>query len=277
MPPTLRQRFAAMANQPEEAVDLAAGALMIAERGDPGMDPVAALAQLEALAHAARPHVEDAGDAQTRAGALNRFFFEVEGFSGNAADYYDRRNSFLHQVLARRTGIPITLAVLYMEVGRRVGLRVEGINFPGHFLVKLVEPGVEVLIDPFTGTIVPPESCAERLRQLAGEDAAFDPAMLQQAPKTQILRRMLTNLKLIAVQEEHFDEALGWTDLAVALTDDPGELRDRGLLHFRLERFVEAAADLERFVALLPADDAAADAVQPYLAAARRRAVTRYN
>jgi regulator of sirC expression with transglutaminase-like and TPR domain len=187
--------------------------------------------------------------------ALNDYLFGELHFAGNQVHYDDPRNSFLNEVLDRRTGIPITLALLYMEVARRAGLKVEGINFPGHFLLRCParrgSPYTEdLIIDAFHGgALLSEEACRELLRKHAGEEALFDAHLLVRANKPQILARMLVNLKRTYVRMHSFPQARDVTELLLAA--DPSattELRDRGLLAYHLKDFPAALRDLQRYL-----------------------------
>jgi regulator of sirC expression with transglutaminase-like and TPR domain len=201
--------------------------------------------------------------------ALNEFLYDEQGFSGNRDHYDDPRNSFLSDVIARRTGIPITLAVVYLEVARRAGLSVSGVNFPGHFLLRtgtarsdLADSEGDVLIiDPFHGGALLSEmDCRQLLRQHVGDEAAFDRTLLAPATRHDIIVRMLVNLKRLYVRMRSFPQARFIADLLLAV--DPSaisELRDRGLLAYHLEDFAGALRDLEEYLRLVPRR-AAADA-----------------
>src|SRR5829696_6863359 len=159
----VRRRFAEEASRPDGEVDLARAALLIGAEEEPRRADVGrCLARLDEMGEEARARA--AGRGGSRVEALNRYLFEELGFVGNESDYYDPRNSMLHQVLARRTGIPITLSVVYIEVGRRAGLRVEGLGLPGHFVVRASEgEGPGVLVDPFNGRLTDEDECQKRL------------------------------------------------------------------------------------------------------------------
>lgn len=269
------ERLAAIAALPDDRIDLAEAALLIvAGLDEPGPpDAAACLRELDALARSAADYLRPHESARTRLEALGRFLFEQEGFRGNAADYYDARNSFLHEVLRRRTGIPITMALLYLELGKRLGLPLEGVNFPGHFLVRHTAPQGAILIDPFSGNLMDEAACTALLERMGAPTSLPAPEQLRTAPPRLILRRMLTNLKLIYLQQGAWTQALTCMERILLLApDDPGELRDRGLLHHRLECFAEAAADLERYLELAGDDATGAESVRPVLADARRRA-----
>ncbi|MDX2167652.1 MAG: tetratricopeptide repeat protein, partial [Deltaproteobacteria bacterium] len=266
---SVRARFAAAVQKDEGAIDLAEAALLIAAEAYPGLDVAHYTARLDGLAAAARPAVERADSDLARARALLHALAVEHGFAGNRDDYYDRRNSFLNEVLDRRLGIPITLSLVYMEVARRIGLPVVGVGFPGHFLAKLRGPS-EIVIDPFFGQILDDAACGERLRQMLGAQASFDRGLLRGAGPREILVRMLRNLKQIHLQAREPEAALACSERI--LLAEPGlthELRDRGLLYLELECHAAAQADLERFLALLP-DDPSAGVVHEKLVALRR-------
>jgi regulator of sirC expression with transglutaminase-like and TPR domain len=255
--------------------DLAIAALMIARVEYPKLDAGPYLDQLDALGHEARGRVMAAaivpGDAPPRvdphryAGvlALNGYLFDELRFVGNDVQYEDPRNSFLNEVLDRRTGIPITLALLYMEVARRAGLPVEGINFPGHFLLRCparrgLPYSEDLIIDAYHGgALLSEDACRALLRTHAGPDgdvddaAALEAHLLGHATKPQILLRMLLNLKRLYVRMHSYPQARDITELLLAL--DPSatnELRDRGLLAYNLKDFPAALRDLQQYLQL---------------------------
>ena len=190
--------------------------------------------------------------------ALNEYLYDEEGFAGNRDHYDDPRNSFLNEVLDRRTGIPISLAVVYLELARRAGLSITGVNFPGHFLLRApgLIAGDDLIIDPFHGGALLSEfDCRQLLRNHVGEDAAFDHSLLEPATRHEIVVRMLVNLKRLYVRMRSFPQARLVSTLL--LTADPSavhELRDRGLLAYHLEDFASALRDLEEYLRLSSAD-----------------------
>lgn len=254
-------RFQALIDRPDDEIDLAEGALLIAKKAYPDLDIGAYLSRIDRLAHAVSERLPAAASETDRILALNRYLFEELGFGPNVEDYYDQRNSFLNDVLERRVGIPISLSVLYIEVGRRVGLPLQGVSFPGHFLVKCkLEQGV-VILDPYgSGTSLSLQDLQQRLRATRGGEVsrAIVAAMLVAADKKQILARMLRNLKAIYVEQGDHNRALSVMDWIVSVVPgDATEVRDRGLLYLQLEGFRAALRDLERYLALAPsADDA---------------------
>jgi regulator of sirC expression with transglutaminase-like and TPR domain len=263
------ERFRELAARSDAELDLARGALLIATEAYPDLDIDAWIGRLDALAREARPL--PGGDEFGQASWLARFLYQEKGFIGNAQDYYDPRNSYLCDVLERRRGIPITLAVVYLEVARRVGCAAHGVNFPGHFLVGIGRVD-EIWLDPFTGGFLTREECALRLVQTAGEGAELRAEHLAQATPRQILARILGNLKHIHGQRGEFERALACAERALMLLPDaPVELRDRGLLDARLECFRPALRDLERYRDLVPDADLP-DGFAQTLAAIRDRA-----
>ena len=253
-----RDRFTAIANTRDDEIALDEAALWIAAEEYPDLDVSAYLARLDQLAQEAAPRLEGLTSDAERVGRLNRFLFLDEGFSGNRSDYYDPRNSYLNDVLDRRAGIPITLSLVYIAVGRRLGLHLEGIGFPGHFLVKCRGEG-EIIIDPFLGSTLSLEDCQERLESLAGESVPLQPELhLRSAGAREILTRMLGNLKQIFVQRQDWDRALDCCERTLILFPDaPQELRDRGLVLEQIDCFHAAASDLDRFLELAPDDPSA--------------------
>ncbi len=196
--------------------------------------------------------------AESRVIALNEFLFGELGFRGNAADYYDPRNSYLNEVIERRTGIPLTLSVLYLELGRRIGLALEGVSFPGHFLVQLRLRGGTLVLDPFSGGVPLSEAeLRERLQRVIPEDAAADVPVaelpldqfLEPATHRQILARLLRNLKGIFLERGEPERLLQVLNrMLVVQPDAAAELRDRGLVYQRLECWRPALQDLTDYL-----------------------------
>jgi regulator of sirC expression with transglutaminase-like and TPR domain len=262
------QSFASVALSPDP--DLAVAALMIARIEYPTLDASVYLERLDELgrnaasrvATATRINQEWAAQPGPLASvvALNQYLFSEEGFVGNQMQYEDPRNSFLNEVLDRRTGIPITLALVYMEVARRAGVLVEGINFPGHFLVRAPAPrdhlddSSDLIIDAFHGgALLSEDACRELLRRHAAE-GTVDTSRLTQATKPQILVRMLTNLKRTYMKMRSFPQARDVTHLLLAVNPAAiNELRDRGLIAYQMHDFSAALRDLQSYLDLAPA------------------------
>ena len=247
-----REEFRRLIERPDAEIPLAEAALWIAAEGRPEVDVAGALELLDRLAERAAPGLASRSEAE-RIARLNHHLFVHERFAGNRSDYEDPQNSFLDVVLERRLGIPITLSVVYVEVGRRLGLAVSGVGFPGHFLAKVATEAGEVVVDPFYGCVLDAEGCADRLRQVAGPTAELDDAMLASASHRAILRRILGNLKHIHVVREEYARALACCERILLLSpDDPIERRDRGLVYRELECFGPALADLDYFLTRAP-------------------------
>jgi len=241
-----------------EEMNLAKAALILAKEVEyPDLDVGKYLGKIDLLGNEIKGRVTGKTDPHSLIDEINRCLFDEEGYRGNVDDYYDPRNSFLNDVLDRKTGIPITLSVLYMEVAGRVGLPVLGVGFPGHFIVKYSGIGGEILIDPFnTGRIISEDDCQETLNRVYGGGMQFRNELLQPVTKKQILTRMLHNLKGIYLSSEDFLKTLSVVDMLLLI--DPyatTELRDRGLIYYHLECFAQALSDLETYVRYAPDND----------------------
>lgn len=266
-----RDAFAESLLEPDERIDLARSALLIAAEEYPALDIARYLARLDELAGEVAPRLSQARSAAERVAVLNRFLFAEQGFAGNREHYEDPRNSFLNEVLDRCAGIPITLSLVYMEVARRAGVEVDGVGFPGHFLVK--HGGRDaIVVDAFFQTVLTHEECQVRLAAVLGAAAQLQPELhLRKATAREILVRLLGNLKVLYVRSADFGRALACCERILLVTPDaPHELRDRGLVYEQLECFGAAAADLERFLELAPDDESAA-AVRERLASLIQR------
>lgn len=252
--------------------DLAVAALLIARIEYPDLDARPYLDQLDAIGVEARRRVAQASDAgmdapanvdplsYARVMALNDYLFGELHFVGNDTHYQDPRNSFLNQVIDRRTGIPITLALVYMEVARRASVAVEGINFPGHFLVRCparrgLQYTQDLIIDAHHGgALLSQDACLKMYRrhtELEAGDAETASRLFSHATKPQIMTRMLLNLKHVYVAMHSFPQARDITELLLAV--DPSahaELRDRGLLAYHLKDFSGALRDLQAYLQL---------------------------
>lgn len=271
--PSPRSRFADLVQAPDGSIDLTEAALLIAAEAYPALDLGRYRGALDALAAGAAPLVDAARGDLERARALIHYLSVDRRFRGNEDDYYDRRNSFLNEVLDRRIGIPITLALVYMEVGRRLGLPVRGVGFPGHFLVKYAG-AADVIIDPFYGQVLSESDCQERLRAVLGPAARLERDLLRAATDREILVRMLRNLKQVYLQAKELEPALACVERILLVEPDlASELRDRGLLYAQLECYAAASADLERFLALAP-EDSTAGAVRERLIEIGRHGTT---
>jgi len=257
------QRWKQIVAAPEEEIDLAEAALVVAAHEYPGLDVLAYRTRLDGLADALRRRLRrDIGPTDTLI-ALNRYLFDEIGFRGNVDDYYDPRNSYLNEVLDRRLGIPITLSLIHVEVGRRIGLALHGVSFPGHFLVKCIMRNGAVVLDPYErGASLSLEDLQQRLEVLRGgamPGSDMVGQMLAAAGKKAILARLLRNLKGIYRERKDLPRALACADRVISL--EPGaaeEYRDRAGIYFDLECFRAALSDFRSYLMLKPgAEDAA--------------------
>lgn len=252
-------QFVAMAGRD----DLARAALTLARVEYPALQLDPYLARLDEMGDEIRVRLERLNAAgelspQSRVAAVNGYLFNERGLAGNRLAYNDPRNSFLNEVLDRGLGIPITLGVVYMEVSRRAGFRVEGVNFPGHFLLMCSgdddAPGLAtpLVLDPFnSGAVLSEEDCSELLEAVAGEDEEFDPGLLVPASPHAILARMLLNLKRSYVGINSFPQARDVTELLIALDPaDYTQLRDHGLLSYHLRDYTTALRNLQNYLRL---------------------------
>jgi len=251
---TARDRFAAMVTRPESELDLAAAALEIAAEEYPQLVPGPYLQRLDVLAERVRDRLGDETAPLIVLQELNRVLFEEERFRGNAEAYYDPRNSFLNDVLDRRVGIPITLSLIYLEVGWRLGLPLSGVGFPGHFLVRYEGEVVRVLLDPFDGGRIRFEDQAqELLDRVYGGLVRLQPEFLESTGKKGVLVRLLKNLKAIYLNSNEDRKALAAIERILLIRPTAvGELRDRGMLLARAGRVAEAIADLETYLNAAP-------------------------
>lgn len=241
-------------------LNLARAALVIARLEYPSLEPGPWLAAIDALGVEAIARLAPAaGDPlRRRVSLLNALIFDEHGFSGNTQHYDDFRNSCLNVVLERRLGIPITLALVYMEVARRAGLDIRGIAFPGHFLMRAMvaastDGSADLILDPFNrGAEVDEAACRALLAAHLGsaaESAPLDPRLLQPCTGRQMLARILNNLKRTYVELRSFEHARQVTNLLLRV--DPSlvtELRDRGLLAYHLEDYSSALRDLQQYL-----------------------------
>ena len=256
-------------NAPGPGLDRAA--LAIARIEYPQLEALAYVARLDEMGEVARQwiarHVEATGDESplARVNALNAYLFGDQRFSGNRERYEDPRNSCLNQVIDRRSGMPITLSIVYMEVGRRAGLAVDGVNFPGHFLVRVPDTvgrrSRGLIVDPFhAGALLSQHHCRALLQKHVGDEVAFSRSLMAPATRTQVIVRMLLNLKRVYMNMRSFPQARDVTDLLLAITPSAlSELRDRGLLAYHLNDISSALRDLQTYLTLASMGEATED------------------
>ncbi len=267
-----RRLFIQDVAHPDEEIDLARAALHIAMEERTDLDVEAYVRRLDAMAATVAPDLA-AFRSPIDALARLRELFAEEGFRGNTDDYFDPRNSFLDQVLDRRTGIPITLSIVYLEVGWRCGLPLVGVGFPGHFLVKYVEPSGEHYVDPFEAArTIGVAELRTRMVSLHGAGAVLRPEHLAAVARRQILARLNANLKSVYTDRGDLARALAAVERILLLSPDaPDEVRDRGLLYLGLHAYQQAVRDLERYLALAPTAEDTEQVRQQLQVAARER------
>jgi regulator of sirC expression with transglutaminase-like and TPR domain len=252
----LSERFSQIISGPDSDIPLTEAALLVASHHYPDLDLGHWLGRIDAMARGLQQRVAADASVQERIAALNRYLFEELGFAPNADDYYDPRNSFLNDVLERRVGIPITLSLLYMELGNRIGLALRGVCFPGHFLVKSELPEGLVVLDPWAGGMsLGVTDLQRRLREVRGGEVsrAIIAGLLVAASRKEILLRMLRNLKAVYLRRHDLEHALAIMEWIVgAEPDHAPEVRDRGLVYQELNCFRAAIGDFERYLRLDP-------------------------
>jgi regulator of sirC expression with transglutaminase-like and TPR domain len=238
-------------------INLAQAALLLAAEEYPDLDVGAYLDKLEQMALALKRRLPVGAVPANLIAALNKFLFQELGFAGEVAEYYEARNNFLNEVIDRRRGIPITLAIIYIDIGRRIGLAIEGVSFPAHFLVKCKFSEGMVVLDPFAGGIS--LSIDELVTRIESLHPGMQPSkaavmeMLASARNKDILARILRNLKHAYIQQKDWTKALSASDRIIKLI--PGgaeEYRDRGMIYLNLECARAALADLQAYLNLSP-------------------------
>jgi regulator of sirC expression with transglutaminase-like and TPR domain len=263
---SLDQQLSKLVRAPDSVFDMAECALIVAQHEYPNLDIHAYLQRLDQIADRLRQRLPaDAGKPHLLS-MLNHYLFRELGYAGNLDDYYDPRNSFLNDVIDRRVGIPITLSIFYMEIGRRIGVNLQGVSFPGHFLAKCTTDQGVIVIDPFNkGASLSEADLRGRLKQSgAGDDSAEIPLapLLRPATPKEILARLARNLKAIYVESGELEKAIAMTSLILAInTNDAKELRDRAQMYQKLSCFRAALADFERLVEI-DADAAEDDGIR---------------
>jgi regulator of sirC expression with transglutaminase-like and TPR domain len=266
-----RQRLAD-ALSADGPLDIVEAALLVAGEEYPDIELARERARLAAMGKEALRRVGDLDNPFARLDGVRVYLFEELGFRGNGDDYEDPRNSYLNQVLDRRTGIPLTLSIVFMEVARAVGFETRGVGLPGHFVVRVDYEGRTILVDPFHGgQVITEEDCRQLVTRSTGRPSLFRRDALGGSPPEAMLVRLLRNLKRVYLAQEDFTRALSIVERQLLITpDDAGEIRDRGILMAHMGKPGAAVADLEAYLALLPgAPDA--ESVKGRLAWLRRK------
>jgi regulator of sirC expression with transglutaminase-like and TPR domain len=263
--------LSAQVSRPDGRIDLARAALAIARWEYPRLDADAYLERLDGLARSV-DGVRRSPDALGRLHRLREYLFVEQAFTGNRDDYYDPRNSFLNDVLDRRQGIPITLSLVLMEVGKRLGLAIEGIGLPGHFIAGARLDDSQILLDPFNGgALVTPEECEELVGSVVGRPVTLRPEHYAPVSGRQLLTRMLANLKGAYWRRQEWDRVVGAIDRLLVL--DPkaaGEWRDRGVAWSNLGEVRRGLGDWERYLTEFP-DAEDHETVKGHLRRARQK------
>lgn len=263
----------------DDSFPLTEAALALAQDAYPDLDVQGALAEIDALAMRLKRRLTADADVVQKLQMLNQFFYRELGFAGNLNDYYDPDNSYLNVVLGKRRGIPISLAVLYLEMAQQIGLAARGVSFPGHFLLRVTIAGGEVMMDPVTGGALNETEMIEMLEPFVSGSVARGDAvaktlrgLLQPATPREVIARMLRNLKAIYLQTERWQRLLAVQQrLVILLPYTIEEVRDRGLAYARLDFVRAALEDLQTYLDERPdAEDAAA--IEAQLAELRQRA-----
>ncbi|MGA7936493.1 MAG: transglutaminase-like domain-containing protein [Kovacikia sp.] len=249
-----RKYFYQEVYQPDEQINLEKAALYLAMEEYPDLEVDAYLNALDTMA----AEVEDRLPAEFYPlkilQTINDYLYNDLGFTGNTNAYYDPRNSFLNEVIDRRTGIPITLALVYLAIAQRLDFPMVGVGMPGHFLIRPDVEEMEIFVDAFhQGEILFAQDCQGLLSRAYGQPVKLHAAFLQSVTSRQILGRMLTNLKMIYLNQGNLKKTVAAVERILLLYPDAAfELRDRGVLYYRLNRFTEARKDLEDYLTLTP-------------------------
>lgn len=282
-------RFVELLERPNEAIDLAEAALIIAAQEYPGLNEGYYLDRLDAIASDVGLLLAGTTEPLRIIEVLNSYLYGTLNFKGNETDYADPRNSYLNDVLERRVGIPISLSLIYLEIGKRLGLPLEGVNLPGHFIIRYQEPasqtlgrlnqgrerredndnseaGEQILLDPFNGgAVLSEEDCARIVQEMYGRPMSLAKVFLQAVTPRQFLTRMLTNLKANYVSTEDFERALKIEEFMVAVNPkDWSEIRDRGALRYRLGQRWKAIGDFQTYLRKQP-DAKDADTIRKHI------------
>ena len=251
---SLRQRFLDEVSQGDDQINLAKAALMVAREEYPQLPEERYLGQLDVLAEETRDRLDDENAHLVILQELLGTLYNRHEFRGNKEAYYDPRNSFLSDVIDRRLGIPLTLGMVVLEVGWRLGLPLEGVNFPGHFLVRFKGDAIDLLIDPYDGGAVRFEDEAqELLDRVYGGMVQTRESFLKASTKREMLVRLLVNLKSIYLNVRDHGRALAAVErIQLIRPIAPGEIRDKGVILARLGRRDEALEQLEAYLNVAP-------------------------
>ena len=240
-----------LAQLENDQINLAKGALLIAKDTYANLDIEAYLQRLNQMAEELQSQIGEKADTGEQINQLNHYLFEAQGFAGSSQEnYYDARNSYLNEVLERKIGIPITLSVVYLEIGKRIGLPLVGVGFPGHFIVK--HRDLEIVIDPFEkGQILSDEDLSERLAQIFREPVPMHPRFLQAVTNKEILARMLRNLRQVHFREGAYEKAVKTAEQITWLAPQSAQdYRDLGYLYYQVNAYGKSLAAFNTYLHL---------------------------
>jgi regulator of sirC expression with transglutaminase-like and TPR domain len=247
----VRSRFAEIVSREDEQINLAEAALLIAAEEYPRLDVKFYLDRLDYFGDLVRERAADSVDAIDVIAALNEILFERLGFRGNRESYYDPRNSYLNEVIDRRTGIPITLTVVYVEVARRIGFPIKGVGLPFHFIAKHEAEAGDLFIDPFNaGGRLGPAGCDELITRMSGGKLELRPEHLEAVTNKQILTRVLSNLLGVYSASDHRRALAAIERILLIAPGSAPHIRDRGLLLAAVGDRTDAIRELERYLEL---------------------------
>ncbi len=271
MPATATNGLAELIRNPIANRQLGRAAGMLARIEYPDLDISPVLDELQRYADSVERRLKGRGDGAAVVSAINKVLFEDHGFQGNRHDYYDPRNSFLNDVLERRTGIPISLSVVYLEIARKLELPIYGVALPSHFLVKFEEPSKRFFIDPYhEGRLLNRQGCVDLVRTLQGRPVDLHDLHFVAVNDEHIILRMCNNLRVIYLTSRQYRKALEVIDVILAIEpNSPDEIKQRAWLNQELGRRKQALNDLEIYAALRPEGDDAKD-VQTWMGNIKR-------
>ncbi len=243
------EQFVRMAGLPDDGIDLARAGFLIAAMEFPGLDLDHQFGQLDSLAAGVAGRLDASRDPLFCVNTLSEYLFDELGFQGNLDDYYDPQNSFLNEVLRRRLGIPITLSLVCIEVGKRLDIPLLGVSMPGHFLLRHQQEE-DLFVDPFNkGILLSEEECAQRLQQVTQANVPWDSRYLSPVSNRDFVARILRNLKNIYLEREDHNRAIMTIDRLIVLQPEATqERRDRGIVRYNLGQHGEALEDLTHYL-----------------------------
>lgn len=255
-----RKQFEQAVKFSNPTVDVARAALYMAQEEYAELDVEQYISSIDRMADEIREHLPPEPYPLRIIKCINAYLYDTAGFCGNQVDYYDPDNSYFNRVLDRKTGIPITLSLVYLEIAKRLNFPMVGINMPGHFLIRPEVEDMDIFVDPFNdGDVLFRQDCQDRLVKLYGEDMELRPEFFDVVSPRLFLARMLRNLKGIYLQQDEWEQALAAVDrILLLLPDELMEQRDRGLICYQLGDWIEARHDLDHYLDCCPeAEDSA--------------------